>query len=87
MTASMDFLLIAGGTLGSGLIILAYFLNQIGRLTASDVRYPVINLIGAVLILLSLVAEWNLPTLVIESFWVAISLYGIWSYFAERRAA
>jgi hypothetical protein len=82
----MDFLLIAGGTLGSGLIILAFFLNQVGRLTATDVRYPVANLIGAVLILLSLLAEWNLPTLVIESFWVAISLYGIWSYFAKRRA-
>lgn len=87
MTDGMDFLLIAGGTLGSGLIILAYFLNQVGRLTASDLRYPVINLIGAVLILLSLFAEWNLPTLVIESFWVAISLYGIWSYLAKRRSA
>jgi hypothetical protein len=87
MTTSMDFLLIAGGTLGSGLIIVAYFLNQVGRLTAADIRYPVINLIGAVLILLSLIAEWNLPTLVIEGFWVAISLYGIWSYLARRRSA
>ena len=87
MTNSMDFLLIAGGTLGSGLIILAYFLNQVGRLTATDIRYPLVNLIGAVLILLSLIAEWNLPTLVIESFWVVISLYGIWSYLAKRRAA
>jgi hypothetical protein len=86
MTPSMDFLLVAGGTLGSGLIILAYFLNQVGRLTVSDVRYPVVNLAGAVLILLSLIAEWNLPTLVIESFWVVISLYGLWSY-ARRRAA
>jgi len=87
MTTSMDFLLIAGGTLGSGLIIVAYFLNQVGKLTATDIRYPLINLVGAVLILLSLIAEWNLPTLVIESFWVAISLYGIWSYVAKRRSA
>ena len=78
--------LIVAGTIGSGLIIVAYFLNQHGRLASSDWRFPAMNLVGAVLILASLHAEWNFPTLVIESFWVAISLYGLWQSLRRRHA-
>lgn len=42
-----------------------------------DWRYPLVNLVGAVLILLSLIAAWNLPAAIIETFWAAISVYGL----------
>jgi hypothetical protein len=66
------------GLLGSALVIFAFFANQQGWLTASDRRYSLANLAGALLILVSLYAEWNLPSAVIEAFWAAISLYGLW---------
>jgi hypothetical protein len=66
------------GLVGSALVIAAFFANQQGWLTASDRRYALINLAGALLILVSLYAEWNLPSAVIEAFWAAISLYGLW---------
>jgi hypothetical protein len=56
----------------------AFFANQQGWLSASDWRYSLVNLAGALLILISLYAEWNLPSAVIEAFWAAISLYGLW---------
>jgi hypothetical protein len=62
---------------GTMLVVSSYFGNQQGWLTASDWRYPFANLVGASFILVSLLAEWNLPTLIIESFWAAISIYGL----------
>jgi hypothetical protein len=71
-------LMAALGLVGSALVIFAFFANQQGWLTAADRRYSLTNLAGALLILISLYAEWNLPSAVIEGFWAAISLYGLW---------
>ena len=71
-------LMAALGLLGSAFVIFAFFANQQGWLNAADRRYSLINLAGALLILVSLYAEWNLPSAVIEGFWAAISVYGLW---------
>lgn len=65
------------GFAGAAIIIAAYLANQRGRLPSDDRRYPLANLIGAALILVSLYFEWNFPSAVIEGFWIAISLYGL----------
>jgi hypothetical protein len=49
------------GMVGTALMVAAYFATQQGRLTAKDWRYPLANLVGAILILVSLVSAWNLP--------------------------
>ncbi len=74
------------GLVGSFLVIAAYFANQQGWLASSDWRYSVANLAGASLILISLFAEWNLPSVVMEAFWAAISIYGLWRSRARRPA-
>jgi len=71
-----QFLLIFG-LIGSAIVVTAYLLNQTGRLSSSDWRFPAANLVGAGAILLSLTDAWNLPAAVIEFFWAAISLYGL----------
>ena len=77
-TASVVFdPLTLAGIVGTALIVAAYFGNQQGWLKADDWKYPLANLIGAILIMLSLIAAWNLPAAVIESFWTAISIYGL----------
>ncbi|HEY4075724.1 MAG TPA: hypothetical protein VGM26_02210 [Rhizomicrobium sp.] len=65
------------GLAGSVLVVLAYLLNQTGRLASSDWRYPAANLAAALAILSSLTQAWNLPAAVIEVFWAGISLYGL----------
>ena len=65
------------GLIGSGLVVLAYLLNQTGRLASADWRFPAANLAGALAILLSLIDAWNLPSALIEFFWIVISLYGL----------
>lgn len=65
------------GFAGATVIIAAYFANQQRWLRSEDWRYPLANLVGSVLILVSLYFEWNFPSVVIELFWIAISLYGL----------
>ena len=72
------------GFVGVVLLIGAYFANQQRWLRSEDWRYPFANLIGAVLILVSLVFEWNFPSVVIEVFWAIISLYGMAKSLRER---
>jgi hypothetical protein len=72
------------GLVGSALVVLAYLLNQTGRLASTDWRFPAANLVGALAILLSLIDAWNLPSALIEVFWVAISLYGLARCWRQR---
>ena len=72
------------GLLGSFVVIAAYFASQRGWVEASDWRFPLANLLGALLILISLAFAWNLAAFVIEIFWIAISIYGLARSIAAR---
>jgi hypothetical protein len=72
-------LLRAVGLIDVGFILVAYFANQQRRLSSEDWRFPAVNLVGSLLILASLFVEWNAPSVVIEIFWIAISVYGLFN--------
>lgn len=65
------------GFLGVGLIVVTYFLSQIGRMQTTRAPYPAINGAGALLILFSLYHRPNPPSIVIECFWLMISAIGL----------
>lgn len=65
------------GLVGSVLVIGAYLGSQTGHLPAERIGFPVVNLAGSVLLMISLYHNFNLAAVVIEVFWVAISIYGI----------
>ena len=65
------------GFVGVAFIVAAYFANQQGWLGSDDWRFPAANLLGSLLILVSLYSAWNFPSAVIEVIWAAISLYGL----------
>ncbi len=65
------------GYLGAAQIAVGYFLNQHGRLRSTDWRYPALNLLGSAMVMVSLAFHPNLPSILIEVFWSAISVYGI----------
>jgi hypothetical protein len=74
---TLDFIFNSLGIIGVSLIILSYFLLQKGIWKSDQLVYPVVNLIGAGLHLISLYRFYNLPSVIIELFWIAISIYGI----------
>ena len=74
------------GTIGVAIIILTYVLLQIERLRSGQLAYSLLNAIGAALILVSLYFDFNLPSVVVEVFWLVISLFGIAKYLVRRNA-
>jgi hypothetical protein len=68
---------IACGVLGAGCFVATYFGTLQGWLDVAGWRFPAINLLGATLVLVSLIDAWNLPSVILECFWGAISLYGL----------
>ena len=54
----------------------AYFLAQSGRLTVDRALDSVVNAAGAALLLVPLSVDFNPGAVVIEGFWLAISVYG-----------
>ena len=65
------------GYAGAAVIAGAYFANQRGKLPSENWRFPALNLGGSLGVLVSLAADPNLPSVVIELFWAGISLYGL----------
>lgn len=76
----IDFL----GNIGVLLLMTAYLMLQINRLSASGLVYSLLNLLGATLIIISLTTDFNLSAFVIEVFWVLISMVGIIRYFSVK---
>lgn len=65
------------GYVGVACVVGTYLLSQIGRMDATRPLYPAINGVGAALILVSLYHRPNPPSIVIEFFWLLISVVGL----------
>lgn len=65
------------GFIGVLLIVIAYLLLQLNRLPSSAPRYSLLNALGALLVIVSLIFNFNLSAFLMETFWFLISLYGL----------
>ncbi|MBK6658409.1 MAG: hypothetical protein IPG43_09815 [Proteobacteria bacterium] len=65
------------GTAGVVLILIAYFLLQPERWSGQSLSYSLVNLVGSLMITVSLIYDFNLSSFIIEVAWIAISIYGI----------
>jgi len=74
------------GTVGVAFIAIAFAAVQSGKLASSRLSYSVLNLVGAILILVSLLYNFNLASAIIEVFWILISLWGIVNWFRTRHS-
>ncbi len=66
------------GFIGMLFIVWAYFLLQVEKQTVTSFYYQILNLIGAILLLISLFVHFNLGSFIIEVFWIIITLYGMY---------
>ena len=64
------------GLVGVAAYLLAYALLQLGRLTVEDSRYALLNAIGSIAILYSLIFDFNLPSFITQTAWLAFTIIG-----------
>jgi len=71
-------MLVAAGIVGVCLGMLNYWLLVTGRVVSDGAAYLLINVAAAVLLLASLLEQFNLPTLMINAFYLGVSVWGLW---------
>ena len=69
------------GNNGVVLIIIDYLLLQLNRISSNSLSYSLLNAVGASLIIISLIFNFNLSAFIMEATWVLISLFGLYRYF------
>lgn len=81
MDDSSAFLFDSVGLVGVAFYIGAYAALQIGLLRGSGTPYTILNMIAAMLVLVSLTNNFNLSSAVIQITWIAISVFGLTRHF------
>lgn len=73
------------GNIGVVFVLGTYLMLQMGKLKPEALEFSILNGIGASLILVSLVVDFNMSAFVVEAAWLGISLVGVGLYFQGRR--
>ena len=68
------------GNAGVLCFLLAYFLLQNGRILHNNASYLLLNLAGSLLLIFSLLINWNLSAFMLEIAWALISIYGLYKF-------
>lgn len=72
------------GLLGVAIVLGAYGLLSTGRWKASEPRYQLLNIAGTAGILISLIAQWNLASFIINTAWLMIGFVGLIRIYTKR---
>jgi hypothetical protein len=75
--ATTDLLLNGGGVIGVALVLLAYAGIHFDWFDPKRLAALLMNLIGSLLILLSMVRAFNFSAFLMEATWAAMALYGL----------
>ena len=74
------------GLIGMACFLGAYFMLQNGKIRYDGGWYLGVNLAGSILLLVSLVIDWNLAAFLLEAAWALISMYGLYRHvYCPRR--
>jgi hypothetical protein len=58
-------------------MVLGYLLLQAEKISSRDLSYSLMNGLGALLVVISLLYQFNLSAFLVEVFWLLISIYGL----------
>lgn len=72
------------GILGVIIVVTTYFLLQSEKMDSKGFLYSFFNAFGSLLILYSLLINWNLASFIIEFIWILISIYGLWRWYRGK---
>jgi len=73
------------GSIGVFIVVVVYFLLQINKISSNELKYSLLNIFGSLMIVYSLIYNWNFASFMIEFFWILISLIGVYKYFRKAK--
>ena len=73
----MDIILQAAGWIGAAALLIAFYLNSSGKLTADNKMYQLTNLGAAVLLTINAIYINSLPFIIINVFWAGVALLSL----------
>jgi hypothetical protein len=68
------------GFLGVFQILLAYFLNVLGKISNNDLSFMLLNLFGAAMACLASILLNYWPFIILEAIWALVSLYSLFKF-------
>jgi len=73
------------GAIGVTLLLVAFFLNLVGRISKEGVGYLLLNVVGAGLACLASILLRYLPFIILEGCWTLVSAVGLVAAVSKRR--
>ncbi len=73
----MDILFQAFGWIGAAGLLIAFYLNSAGKITAADKSYQIANLVAAILLTLNAYHLGSYPFIIINVFWAGVALLSL----------
>ena len=65
-------------------VVCWFGLLQLNKMPTTSFTYLILNLVGALLIMYSLLTDWNFTAFIIEAIWALISLYAMINQYFVR---
>lgn len=66
------------GLIGVFFILVTYLLAQSSKISVDDWTFLIGNVFGSLCVIFSLLYQWNLAAFIVEFFWTAITLFGVY---------
>ena len=73
------------GLTGAITYTLAYILTAYDILTSRSPYYYLMNMAAAIMVMVSLYAYYNLASVVIQTFFISVSMIGLWRHVDKRK--
>jgi hypothetical protein len=73
------------GSLGVFQILLAYFLNVIGKISTTHLTFILLNLIGAIMACLASILLNYWPFIILEGIWALVSLIILLNHYKSKK--
>ncbi len=73
------------GIIGMVLVLIAYILNQLGRLDDENVFYDGLNFVGALLLFVYALAEEVYPFLILNAVWGAVAGHDLYRRYKSKQ--
>lgn len=80
----MDLVFEILGILGAFIVLVAFFLNQLNKVTNNSLSYDLMNVIGSLSLVIYGIYNNVIPFVLLNIVWMCVSLFDVFKYFSKK---